>query len=154
MPLWLNKLCIALVTLALLTAPCLSVLGVAPASVAHAHVFAELADDGSEHVEAQGPADHFHVFGSSGGTSPVVPEAECCGLCIGWLTGSAKDQASMTASGRSALVPVDLKNWTQAGLPDLPGIEPFPTRSNSGYVAAESESAFTPLYARTQRLRI
>ncbi len=149
--------------MALLSAPCLSVLGVFGTGGVHAH-FAGAAHHGAHDHKAHGarhagmghdPSEVQEQPIAGVSHDPAHHQLNCCGLCDGWRTASGRDLILSAAAARLDPTPVKaeaVRDHRFAGLAGAsPTVGPLPP---SPYLLARQTAGKNPPYAATQRLRI
>lgn len=145
-----RKLFIALLALALLSAPCLSVIG--PLGAGHAHAAAASHGHDAAHA-SHTHADHHDTAGHAGQRGERDGAVlHCCRLCVGWLTSKASDLRAVL----KADPPKPLKEISQAAaIPPIvqTGLSP-PGRISGLDTSQRPESVRRPLYVLTGRFRI
>lgn len=161
----LRTFVVALLTMALLAAPCLSVIDMFNVGAVHAHHAShgqqsKSGEVATGHHTAQALHQHEHTDRNMAAASgqmddPSGEPAICCRLCAGWLTKSGRDVVAATVPVQPELLPVTARPNTAYPVGDLTTrappsgiLPPTPTR------LARQSAGKQALYAATRRLRI
>jgi hypothetical protein len=152
---FLRSFIVAMSALALLTAPCLSVLGPLGVGhahadhVAHAHASEDAAHDKRHHDHGHEHADHGVSKQDDADTDPLP----CCRLCTGWLT--KKTPVDSPALLRASATPEEAGAKLKAFIPAIDPALLLPKRTGAiGRVLVRAPSGPVPVYALTERFRL
>lgn len=164
MQFWAVKFCVAVLTLVLIAAPCLPLIGMHQAGTATAHT-ASLTHDsfyeaGVDHDHKAQIADHsdrsVHANMDPAGQQMLCPHKEmssCSGDCVSWLSASRTDDWHVINRVSSSDDP-DAGNTIMAELGLAPVFHPPNLIRISPESIQRSASYAIPVYALSQRFRI